>query len=147
MNAQEMKQRTMDFAIRVINLTQALPNSRVSDVVGRQLLRAGTSVGANYRAACRAKSLADFIAKMGIVEEEADESSYWLEIIAKIKLIPMSRLTALMNEAQEILCICVASINTARGSRRPRRRPTAAPGSGNPQSAIRNPQFQPTGLA
>jgi four helix bundle protein len=147
MNAQEMKQRTMDFAIRIINLTQALPNSRVGDVIGRQLLRAGTSVGANYRAACRAKSLADFIAKMGIVEEETDESHYWLEIIGKVKLLPTSRLTALMKEAQEILSICIASINTVRGSRRTRRRPTAAPNVGNPQSAIRNPQSQPTGLA
>jgi four helix bundle protein len=142
MNAEEMKQRTMNFAIRVIHLTEVLPNSRIGDVIGRQLLKAGTSVGTNYRAACRAKSNADFIAKMGIVEEEADESDYWMEIIAKTKLVPLAQLTELMKEAQEILSICVASINTARGgARTPRRQSLPPPPVGeNPQSAFRNPQ-------
>ncbi|MBI3764615.1 MAG: four helix bundle protein, partial [Chloroflexi bacterium] len=74
MDKDEMKRRTKQFALRVIRLVESLPNGRTAEVIGRQLLRSGTSVGANYRAACRAKSTADFVAKMGTVEEEADES-------------------------------------------------------------------------
>jgi len=80
-NEEEMKQRTKQFALRVIKLVAALPKSREADVIGRQLLRSATSVGANYRSACRARSKADFISKIGIVEEESDESLYWLELI------------------------------------------------------------------
>jgi four helix bundle protein len=123
MNAEQMKQRTMDFAIQVIRLTEKLPNNRAGDVIGRQLLKAGTSVGANYRAACRAKSCADFVAKMGIVEEESDESLYWMEIIARIKMVDSVLMAPLMKEADEIVSICVASINTARGGQRARRNP------------------------
>lgn len=100
-------------------------------ILGSQLIRSGTSVGANYRAACRAKSPADFIAKLGIVEEEADESLYWMELIVDAKLLPKTRLADLMREAGEIVAITVASINTARGKKRQRM---------NPQSAIRNPK-------
>ena len=82
MNAGEMQKRTRAFALRIIQLVERLPRSRTADVIGRQLLRCGTSVGANYRAA-RARSPADFIAKMGIVEEEADESGYWLELLVE----------------------------------------------------------------
>jgi four helix bundle protein len=78
MTTDEMKARTKSFALRIIKLVEALPANRTADVVGKQLVRSGTSVGANYRAACRAKSNADFIAKMAIVEEEADESAFWL---------------------------------------------------------------------
>lgn len=81
MKADEMKQRTRVFALRVIRLVEALPKTRTAEVLGKQLLRCGTSVGANYRASCRAKSQADFIAKMGIVEEEADEAIYWIELL------------------------------------------------------------------
>ena len=81
MNSDELKARTKQFALRVIRLVESLPRGRTADVIGKQLLRSGTSVGANYRAACRAKSTADFISKMGTVEEEADESLYWMELL------------------------------------------------------------------
>jgi len=89
--------------------------NRPADVIGRQLLRSATSVGANYRAACRAKSPADFIAKMGIVEEEADECLYWLELLLEGGLIAQDRLAELMTETNQLLAITVASIRTARG--------------------------------
>jgi four helix bundle protein len=113
MNADDFKNRTKAFAIRVIRLVEALPNNQTAKVIGSQLLRCGTSVGANYRAACRAKSPADFIAKMAIVEEECDESSYWMELIAEAGLMNEKRLTDLKNEANEILSM-VVSIKTAR---------------------------------
>jgi len=127
MNAQEFKQRTKAFALRVIHLVESLPKTRTSDVIGRQLLRSGTSVGANYRAACRARSQADFISKIGVVEEECDESIYWMELLIEGKQMKSSRLDKLMNEADEILAMVVASCRTARQPR-------------NPQSAIRNRQ-------
>ncbi|MBK8934718.1 MAG: four helix bundle protein [Chloroflexi bacterium] len=111
---ENLKQRTKEFSLRVIRLTEALPNTRTADVIGRQLLRSGTSVGANYRAASRAKSPADFIAKMGIVEEEADESLFWMELLVEANLLPQEKLVALMQEANELVAITVASINTAK---------------------------------
>jgi four helix bundle protein len=87
MTKEEMKNRTKKFALRIIKLVEALPKNRTGDVAGKQLLRCGTSVAANYRAACRAKSTSDFIAKLGIVEEEGDESMFWLEIIIESKLM------------------------------------------------------------
>ena len=87
MTNSELKLRTKKFALRVINLVQNLPKNKVADVVGHQLLRSATSVGANYRAACRARSQADFISKITIVEEEADECCYWLELICEAKII------------------------------------------------------------
>ena len=87
---------------------------RTADVIGRQLLRSGTSVGANYRAACRAKSTADFISKMGTVEEESDESLYWMELLIEAKIVESDKLESLMKEADELLAITVSSINTAR---------------------------------
>jgi len=110
----ELKQRTKTYALRVIKVIEALPNSRTADVLGKQLLRCATSVGANYRAACRARSNADFIAKMGIVEEEADESLYWMELLIEGQLISQERLADLMQEGNEIVAIVVASIRTAR---------------------------------
>ncbi len=115
-----LKARTQRFALAIIGLSQTLPHNRISEVIGRQLLRAGTSVGANYRAACRAKSPADFISKMGIVEEELDESMYWMELLVAGTVIPESRTTSAMREANELLGITIASIRTAR------RRPTAS---------------------
>jgi four helix bundle protein len=109
-----LKKRTKQFALRVIHLTESLPASKTADVIGRQLLRSGTSVAANYRAACRAKSPADFIAKMGIVEEEADESIYWMELLVESDIVKESLLQPLMQEANELLAITVASINTAK---------------------------------
>ena len=91
MNADEFKNRTKAFAIRVIRLVEALPQNQTAKVIGNQLLRCGTSVGANYRAACRAKSLADFVAKMAIVEEECDESIYWMELIVEAGLIVVEK--------------------------------------------------------
>ncbi|WP_197463626.1 four helix bundle protein [Desulfuromonas sp. DDH964] len=114
MDADEFKNRTRTFAIRVIRLEEALPKNQTAKVIGNQLLRCGTSVGANYRASCRAKSPADFIAKMAIVEEECDESIYWMELIAEAGLMNEKRLTDLKNEANEILSMVVASIKTAR---------------------------------
>jgi len=114
-----MKKRTKAFGLRVIRVTESLPRDRrTADVIGRQLLRAGTSVGANYRAACRARSAAEFVAKLGIVEEEADESIYWLEMLVEAGLMPSERVANLMQVAQEILAITVASIKTARGRKR-----------------------------
>jgi four helix bundle protein len=125
MNADDFKKRTKAYALRVIRLTEALPENRTSDVLGRQLLRAGTSVGANYRAACRAKSKPDFISKMDTVEEECDESLYWIELLVESGNVKAGRVSALLREGEEILRMVVASVNTARRSR---------------QSAIRNPQ-------
>jgi four helix bundle protein len=114
MDATEMKRRTGQFALRVIRLLQSLPKDRVADVIGKQLLRCGTSVGSNYRASCRARSAADFIAKLAIVEEEADESLYWMELLIESGLVPAARLADLIGEAGQLVAITVASINTAR---------------------------------
>ena len=127
MNAEELKQRTKQFGIRIVKLVQALPRNQTASVIGRQLLRSATSVGANYRAVCRAKSRADFIAKLGIVEEECDESLYWLEILVETNLIKPALVASLMKEGEEILAIIVASAKTARVKN-------------NPQSAIANPK-------
>ncbi|MFH1908627.1 MAG: four helix bundle protein [Chloroflexota bacterium] len=114
MDKEELKRRMKQFALRVVQLVEALPRGRTADVLGRQLLRSGTSVGANYRAACRAKSTADFIAKMGIVEEESDESVYWMELLVEAGIVKAEQLESLMKEGNEILAIIVASINTAK---------------------------------
>ena len=114
MDKDELKRRTKQFALRVVRFVEALPRGRTADMLGRQLLRSGTSVGANYRAACRAKSTADFIAKMGIVEEESDESVYWMELLVEAGIVKAEQLESLMKEGNEILAITVASINTAR---------------------------------
>ena len=124
----DLQRRTRLYALRVIDLVELLPRGRSADVIGNQLLRCATSVGANYRAACRPRSSADFIAKLGIVEEEADESLYWLDLLAESGLIwldllaesgliPRERLTDLMTEADEILAMTVASIRTAKSRR------------------------------
>jgi four helix bundle protein len=120
MHNENLKIRTKQFALRIIKLVESLPKDEVSRVLGRQLLRAGTSVGANYRAACRSKSKADFISKMGTVEEEADESGYWMELLVESEKVSPAKLFALMKEADELTAIAVTSINTARKSE-PRR--------------------------
>ena len=114
MNEQEFKKRTKEFGLRVIRAVEALPKGRTADVLGKQFLRAGTSVGANYRAACRGRSGADVGSKLGIVEEEADESGYWMEMIVGAGLMPEARLVELMHEADAILAMTVASIKTLR---------------------------------
>ena len=114
MKDDELRKRTKAFALRVIKLAEALPDNPIGRVIRNQLLRCGTSVGANYRAAKRAKSTADFISKMGTVEEEADESMYWMELIVEAGLMKEELLSDLYREADEILSMVVASIKTAR---------------------------------
>lgn len=115
-DAEELKKRTQNFALNIIRFSKSLSNQTISSMVGRQLLRCGTSVGANYRAACRAKSRADFISKMKIVEEECDESLYWMELLEATQMGNSSAIKTLMEEARQILSITVASIRTARSS-------------------------------
>src|SRR6266404_9046427 len=108
------KQRTKQLALRFIEIVDALPKNRTADIIGRQLIRSGTSIGANYRAACRGKSTADVIAKLGIVEEEADESAYWMELLVDSGVLPADRVAALKKEADELIAMTVASIKTLR---------------------------------
>jgi four helix bundle protein len=117
MDADELKQRTKKFGLRVIRLVESLPRTPTANVIGNQLLRSGTSVGANYRAACRGRSPAEFSAKIGIVIEEADESLYWMEMLTDAKIVPASTLEDLMQEANEIIAIMIASIKTVRSNR------------------------------
>lgn len=114
MNETEMKQRTKDFALRVLKLADALPKSRSGTAIANQLVRSGTSVGANYRALCRSKSRPDFINKTSIIEEEADERCFWLEIVVEAGLLSESRVAPLLKEANEITAMIVASRRTAR---------------------------------
>ncbi|MBI5842501.1 MAG: four helix bundle protein [Chloroflexi bacterium] len=115
MDQEQMKKRTKEFAKRVINLCRQLPNTREARLIGDQLFRSGTSVGANCRAACRGRSKADFVSKLGIVLEEADESLYWLEILAETQIVKADLLEPLMKEADELVAIFVTSLNTAKG--------------------------------
>jgi four helix bundle protein len=103
------------LALEIIALVESLPRSRTADVIGRQLLRSGTSIGANYRAACRGKSKADVISKLPIVEEEADETIYWLELLIESQTVEVSRVNLLLTETNEIVAMVVASIKTLRG--------------------------------
>ena len=118
MTREELILRTKTYANRIVRLCQALPNNWVARTLGAQLLRSGTSVGANYRAVCRAKSPLDFINKLCIVEEECDESLFWMEILIDNNLVNVSRLKDLMQEGDEILAIIVSSAKTARLSKR-----------------------------
>ena len=115
---EQMKQRTKQFALRVIRLCQSLEDGWISRTMGQQLLRCGTSVGSNYRAACRGRSPAEFRAKLGIVLEEADESCFWMEMLAESGIIDGKRLENLHQEANELVAITVASLNTSRQSDR-----------------------------
>ena len=114
MNEQDFKDRTKQFGLHVIRLLDDLPSQRTTDVLARQLLRAATSIGANYRAACRGRSTADVIAKLGIVEEETDEALYWLEVLVEAGLVAQSKAVGLIAEADELLSMTVASIKTLR---------------------------------
>ena len=116
MNYENRKRRTKKFGLDVIRLVEKLPKDEVSRILGRQLLRSGTSVGANYRAACRAKSSADFISKLGNVEEEADESGYWMEMLVDAQKLESAAAAPHIQEAGELTAIAVSSINTARSS-------------------------------
>ena len=117
MDEQEFKRRTKQLALRVIKVVETLPNTMAGQVIGKQLLRSATSIGANYRAACRAKSEADMVAKLGLVEEEGDETLYWLELIVEADLIPKTRLSDLMRETDEIIATTVSSIKTLRAKK------------------------------
>jgi four helix bundle protein len=112
--AEELKGRAKQFAIRVVRLSQALPKTREAGVVGKQALRSGTSVAANYRAACRSRSKAEFVAKIGIVVEEIDETIFWLELLVDTGIVPKDRMPGLLAEANELLAIFAASQRTAR---------------------------------
>lgn len=114
MNEQQFKTRTKQVALRVIRLVESLPMTKTADVIGKQLLRSATSVGANYRASCPVKSTADLIAKLSIVEEETDETLYWLELLIESGLVEPDKLKNLMQETNEILAMTVASIKTIR---------------------------------
>jgi four helix bundle protein len=114
MTPRELQARTKAFALRVIRLIDVLPRSTAGQVIGRQLLRSATSVGANHRAACRAQSHADFAAKLSIVVEETDESLYWLELLEESSLITPEKLAELLKEANELLAISVAARKTAK---------------------------------
>jgi len=137
MNEEGFKQRTKQLALRIIRLVQALPQTVTAQVIGKQFLRSGTSVGANYRSACRAKSTADILHKLAIVEEEADETLYWLELLVEAALISETKLKSLILEVNEITAMTVASIKTIRNSQN-----VLLPKSKiqNPKSTIQNPK-------
>lgn len=117
MDKEQFKERTQSFALRVINLVEALPKEQITEkVIGKQLLRSGTSVGANYRAGASAKSTAELITKLNITLEEASESLYWMELIVKAKLVDSNRLMNLMQSANEIVSMLVSSLKTLRSS-------------------------------
>lgn len=113
MDESELKQRTKQFALRVMRLVGSLPKSVEGRAIGSQLMRCGTSVGANYRAACRARSKAEFVSKLGIVEEEADESAFWMELIIESGLMEAKLVEPLLQEANELSAIMVASRKSA----------------------------------
>ena len=115
----DLKKRTKAFALRVLKLVDALPKTTAGRALASQIVRSGTSVAANYRAACRAKSRADFISKMGNVEEEADETLLWLELLEESGLVIATKLAAIKQEANELTAITVTSIKTARRTRAP----------------------------
>jgi len=107
--------RTRNFALRIIKLFRSLPKTDEARILGKQLLRSGTSIGANYRVACRARSRAEFVAKLGIVLEEADETAFWLEVMRDAGIFPEARLRRIVQEAKELAAIFVASVRTAKG--------------------------------
>jgi four helix bundle protein len=113
--ADELKLRTKKFALRIIKVFQALPRSEDARTLGKQLLRSGTSVAANYRAVCRSRSKAEFVARMGIVVEEIDETVFWLEILVESGIVTSTRLGNLQREANELCAIFVSSQPTAKG--------------------------------
>ena len=117
MDREELKARTKTFAVRVVKMTEALPRTRAADMIARQLIRSATSIGATYRAACRARSHREFTARIGIVEEEADEALYWLEILVETGLMVETRLKDLIQEADELTAIFTAASHTARQNR------------------------------
>jgi len=113
-----LRDRTKMLGLRIIRLVDTLPKSGSAKIIGNQLLRAGLSIGANYRAACRGRSTVDMIAKLKIVEEEADECAFWMETLCDSGIVASGKMTAIMGETNEILAMTVASIKTLRSKRR-----------------------------
>jgi len=126
MTESEFKERTKGIALRIIKVVQSLPKNWIAETIGKQLLRSGTSIGANYRAACRAKSTADIISKLAIVEEEADESMFWIDLLIESEIVPQTKLEKLYNDINEIVAMTVSSIRTLK--------------SKNPKSKIPDPK-------
>jgi four helix bundle protein len=118
MTTDELKARTKRFALRVMTLVDVLPNTVIGRVIANQIMRSATSVGANYRGACRARSRAEFISKIGVVEEEADEIAFWLELIIDSKIRRIKQITPLLDEANELVAIKAASRKSAIANRR-----------------------------
>jgi len=113
MDKRELQDRTKQFALRVLKLMDALPHSAAGRAISSQLVRAATSVGANYRSACRARSRAEFAAKLGVAVEEADESLYWLELVRDSRLLPENKLSLLLKEANELTAILASGRKSA----------------------------------
>ena len=133
MNTQELKERTKQFALRVMRLVDALPNTPKGRAIANQLVRSGTSVAANYRGTCRARTRAEFISKIGVVEEEADETALWLELIIADKILPAKKVVPLLDEANELVAIAAASSISASRNERAKKQSAI----GNQQSAIK----------
>jgi four helix bundle protein len=112
--AEQLKERTKQFALRLVKLFRSLPKTEEARVIGNQVLRSGTSVAANYRAVCRARSKAEFVAKIGVVVEEADETVFWLELLVESGIVEKTRMDGLLAEANELLAIFAASRRTAK---------------------------------
>jgi four helix bundle protein len=141
MNADDLKKRTKQFALRVLKLVAALPNTVAGRAIGGQLVRSGTSVGSNYRAACRGRSRAEFVAKLGVVEEEADESAFWMELIIEGELLKPNQVVSLLDEANELAKIMAQSrITASKALIRSERRSAKTKMVSNRQSAIGNRQ-------
>ncbi len=132
MNAEELKERTKQFALRVMRLVDSMPTSLKARTIANQLVRSGTSVAANYRAACRSRSRAEFVSRIGVVEEEADETALWLELIIADKILPEKKVAPLLTETNELVNIMDASVISARSNGSAR----------SPKSAIRNQKSQ-----
>jgi four helix bundle protein len=118
MDERTFKERTKKLALAVISMTETLPKTRSADIIARQVIRSATSIGANYRAACRAKSTPDMLNKLKIVEEESDETIYWLELLQESKSAPDSVIALLIKETDEITAMIVASLKTLRSRNR-----------------------------
>ena len=131
MNPQELKERTKQFALRVMHLVDALPKSTKARAIGNQIVRSGTSVAANYRAACRSRSHAEFVSRIGVVEEEADETALWLELIIADRILPDKKVVPLLTEANELVAIMAASFISANQN-------GSSPRVSSPKSTVRN---------
>ena len=140
MNPEVMKKRTKEFAKRLVKLCRSLPRTAEGKLIGNQLFRSGTSVGSNYRATCRARSKAEFIAKLGVVLEEADETLGWLELVARLELARGAEISWLMGESRELVCIFGSSYATAKEREKEARRRRSNNGeSGNRRSPNHRP--------